>query len=182
MLQSKQLDQRILLHFDAEHIVRIMLGFESLSRLFLPERIIYVQAIELSVESTFSKSGGAMPELLIDLERKKSELLEEIFRLRDFRAGSITALIRRCGKATCRCAQPDDPGHGPNLRLTYKLDGKSYSESLPDQAAVRRARDQISEFRKFQRLCHDFVEVNAKICRLRPGGTLDRQRRHRDTA
>jgi hypothetical protein len=123
-----------------------------------------------------------MPELLIDLERRKSELLEEIFRLRDFRAGSITALIRRCGKATCRCAQPDDPGHGPNLRLTYKLDGKTYSEALPDQAAVRRAQDQIAEFRKFQRWCHEFVEVNAKICRLRSGGAFNRKQRHRGAA
>jgi len=108
-----------------------------------------------------------MPELLIDLERKKSELLEELLRLRDFRAGSITALVRRCGKPTCRCAQPDDPGHGPNLRLTYKLNGKTYSESLPDQAAVRKAQTEIAEFRKFQRLVKAVTEVNTQICRLR---------------
>jgi uncharacterized protein DUF6788 len=108
-----------------------------------------------------------MPELLIDLEHKRSELLEEISQLRDFRAGSITALVRRCGKPTCRCAQPDDPGHGPNLRLTYKLDGKTYSESLPDQAAIRRAQAQITEFRKFQRLIKAVIEVNTEICRLR---------------
>jgi hypothetical protein len=115
-----------------------------------------------------------MPELLIDLEHKRSELLEEILRLRDFRAGSITALVRRCGKPTCRCAQADDPGHGPNLRLTYKLNGKTYSEALPDQAAVSKAQAQIAEFRKFQRLVKAVIEVNTKICRLRstsPPGT-----------
>lgn len=108
-----------------------------------------------------------MPELLADLERRRSELLEEFSRLGNFRAGSITALTRRCGKPGCRCSRPDDPGHGPNLRLTYKLNGKTYSGSLPNQAAVREAEKEIAEFRKFQQLIRAFVEVNAKICRLR---------------
>jgi hypothetical protein len=112
-----------------------------------------------------------MPELLIDLQRKKSELIEEISRLRDFRAGSITPLVRRCGKPTCRCAQTGDPGHGPNLRLTYKLDGKTHSESLLDQAALRKAQAEIAEFRKFQGLVKALVEVNTKICRLRSSRT-----------
>jgi len=108
-----------------------------------------------------------MPELLADLERRRSELLEDLARLGNFRAGSITALTRRCGKPGCRCSQPDDPGHGPNLRLTYKLNGKTQSESLPDQTSVRKAQGEIAEFRKFQKWSRDFTEVNAKICRLR---------------
>jgi uncharacterized protein DUF6788 len=108
-----------------------------------------------------------MPERLVDLERRRSQLFQELAQLGDFRAGSITALVRRCGKPSCRCSQPDDPGHGPNLRLTYKLNGKTRSESLPNQAAVHKAQEQIDEFRKFQLWSREFVEVNAKICRLR---------------
>jgi hypothetical protein len=107
-----------------------------------------------------------MAEQLADLERKRSELLEELSRVGNFRSGSITALTRRCGKPGCRCAQPDDPGHGPNLRLTYKLNGKTHSESLPNQAAIRKAQGEIAEFRRFQELSRDLVEVNARICRL----------------
>ncbi|SPF44192.1 hypothetical protein SBA4_3180015 [Candidatus Sulfopaludibacter sp. SbA4] len=33
--------------------------------------------------------------------------------------GSIVRAVWRCGKPFCHCAQPDDPGHGPNLRLTW---------------------------------------------------------------
>jgi hypothetical protein len=113
-----------------------------------------------------------MPDTMVELERTKARLLEKISRLQDFRAGSVTLLIRRCGKPTCRCAQPGDPGHGPNLRLTYKLDGKTHTESLPDRASVRKARAEISEFRKFQRLVKDFVEVNARICLLRSPRTV----------
>jgi hypothetical protein len=108
-----------------------------------------------------------MPESLAGLQRVRSELLEDISELKDFRAGSISALTRRCGKPGCRCSKPDDPGHGPNLRLTYKRNGKTYSESLPNQDAIRKAEKEIAEFRKFQRLIRAFVDVNAKICYLR---------------
>jgi hypothetical protein len=60
------------------------------------------------------------------------------------------------------------PGHGPNLRLTYKAHGKSVTESLADQAAVRKAEREIAEFRKLQELHKQFVSINAQICRLRP--------------
>ena len=75
-------------------------------------------------------------------------------------------LVRPCGKPNCRCSQAGDPGHGPNLRLTYKADGKTRSESLPDRRSVQKAEGEIAEFRKFQRLSREFVAVNAKICAL----------------
>jgi hypothetical protein len=144
-----------------------MYALPNLSRLFLhAERTKYAQLTNLHVASTLSYSRVTMPELLADLKRRRSELLEELSRLGNFRAGSITALTRRCGKPGCRCSQPDDPGHGPNLRLTYKLNGKTHSESLPDQTSIRKAQAEIAEFREFQQWARDFIEVNAKICRL----------------
>ena len=88
--------------------------------------------------------------------------------LGDLRCGSITSTTGRCGKPTCHCHQRNDPGHGPNLRLTYKVAGKTATESLPDQAATRKAEREIAEFRKLQALHKEFVEVNAQICQLRP--------------
>jgi len=111
-----------------------------------------------------------MPNTVVQLERKRAKVLEGLSQLGYFRAGSITALVRRCGRLVCRCSQPDDPGHGPNLRMTYKINGKTYSESLPSQEAVRKAQSEIAEFRKFQRLSRDFIRINAMICRLRSSG------------
>jgi hypothetical protein len=54
------------------------------------------------------------------------------------------------------------------MRLTCKLDGTAVSERLPDGAAARRTARGVGELRNFQRLAHEFVEVNAGICRLRP--------------
>ena len=95
-------------------------------------------------------------------------MLRHITELGDFQPGSITSATRRCGKPTCHCAKPDDPGHGPHFQLTQKVDGKTATQNLPSPAAVRKAEREIAEFRKFQTLTGELVDVNRKICRLRP--------------
>ena len=109
-----------------------------------------------------------MPQSLVDLQQERAKLITEISRLQDLRPGCISGIVRRCGKPTCHCAQPGDPGHGPTLRLTYKAEGKTISEALPSPAAVRKAEREIGEFRRYQQISRDFIEVNEKICRLRP--------------
>jgi hypothetical protein len=39
---------------------------------------------------------------------------------------------------------------------------------LPTPAAIHKTEREVAEFRKFQQLSHEFVEVNAEICSLRP--------------
>jgi len=96
------------------------------------------------------------------------KITDRVAALNDLRCGSITSTTGRCGKPNCRCHQPNAPGHGPNLRLTYKLQGKTVTESLPNPAAVRKAEREIEEFRKYQALNKEFLEVNARMCQMRP--------------
>jgi hypothetical protein len=109
-----------------------------------------------------------MPHSLADFEQRRQQIAQQIAQLSDLRAGSITGTSGRCGKPGCRCHQPGQPGHGPNLRLTYKVGGKTVSESLPTPAAIHKAEREVAEFRKFQQLSRQFVETNAEICHLRP--------------
>jgi hypothetical protein len=109
-----------------------------------------------------------MPQSVADLEQRRAKLIAEMSRLDDLRPGCITGMVRRCGKPTCHCAKAGDAGHGPTLRLTYKAEGKTISEALPTPAAVRKAEREIDEFRRYQRISRDFIEVNEQICRLRP--------------
>ncbi|HEX4593300.1 MAG TPA: DUF6788 family protein [Bryobacteraceae bacterium] len=109
-----------------------------------------------------------MSKSIADLELDRSRLITEMAGLQDLRPGSVTGIVRRCGKPTCHCARPGAPGHGPTLRLTYKAEGKTISESLPTPAAIRKAEREIGEFRRYQQISRDFVAVNEKICRLRP--------------
>ena len=102
------------------------------------------------------------------LERRRADIGSQIAALGDLRCGSISPTTGRCGKPNCRCHQPEAPGHGPNLRLTYKLNGKTLTESLSDNDTRRKAERTVAEFRKLQSLHKEFVEVNARICQLRP--------------
>src|SRR5450759_51723 len=102
------------------------------------------------------------------LEQHRAQIVEQIVQLDDVRCGSITPTQGRCGKLNCRCHQPNQPGHGPNLRLTFKVEGKTVTESLPNPAAVNKAEREIAEFRKFQQLRREFLAVSAPICPCRP--------------
>ena len=109
-----------------------------------------------------------MPDILAKLESDRSKLLEGFLRLGDLRPGSITAVVRRCGKPTCHCAKPNDPGHDPQLRLTRRVAGKTITETFPNPGALRKAQQEVAEFHRFQELSEDLVGINEKICALRP--------------
>ncbi len=109
-----------------------------------------------------------MSHSLAECEQRRKAITQQIAELGDLRAGSITSTSGRCGKPGCRCHQPGQTVHGPNLRLTYKVDAKTVSESLPTPAAIHKAEREVVEFRKFQQLSREFVDTNAEICRLRP--------------
>ncbi len=108
-----------------------------------------------------------MTQPLPRLESRRSELLLALTHLHDMRPGSIVGAVWRCGKSNCHCARTDDPGH-TKLRLTHKTRGKTVTEALPSLAAVRKAEQEIAEFRKYQQLCQELVEVSEQICRQRP--------------
>src|SRR3974390_2085583 len=105
--------------------------------------------------------------MLDTLEADRSKLLEEFLRLGDLRPGSITAVVRRCGKPSCHCAKPNDPGHDPQFRLTRRVAGKTVTETFPNPAAFRKAQQEVAEFHRLQKLSEDLVSINQQICQLR---------------
>jgi hypothetical protein len=105
---------------------------------------------------------------LEDLEQQRSAIVHQLTDLGDFRPGSITTTSGRCGKPNCRCHRPNQPPHGPTDRLTYKVQGKTVSESLPNPAALAKAEREVAEFRNYQQLSQQLVEINTRICALRP--------------
>jgi hypothetical protein len=109
-----------------------------------------------------------MSDSLAQLEAQRTELLHRLATLGDFRRGSITTTAGKCGKPTCHCARRDDPGHGPNFRLTRKVQGKTITESFDSPAVLRKAQQEVETFHRFQELCGQIIEVSEKICTLRP--------------
>lgn len=109
-----------------------------------------------------------MSESLAALEQHRSRILTQILELGDFRSGSITTISGRCGKSNCRCHLPNQPGHGPNFRLTRKVDGKTVSETFSTAAELRKAQREVEAYHRFRQLSQELLEVSERICRARP--------------
>lgn len=109
-----------------------------------------------------------MTDPLPELEKHRADLLAQFSQLADFRPGSITATQGRCGNPNCHCHKPSEAGHGPNLRLTYKVAGKTITESFATPAAQRKAQREVVEFARYRELSRAFIDVNTQICQARP--------------
>jgi hypothetical protein len=96
-----------------------------------------------------------MSQSLPVLEAKRSGILQQLVAVGDLRPGSISAVVRRCGKPSCHCAKPNDPGHDPQFGLMRKVNGKSVAESFAIPAGFCKAQREVAEFHRLQSpRCH----------------------------
>ena len=109
-----------------------------------------------------------MPETLEALERHRTKLYEQLQVVGDFRPGTISVNFRKCGKNNCACAGKGHPGHGPQYLWNTTQRGQSRAQNLRMGPALEKVRKELAAHKIFLGLCQQLVEVNEKICRLRP--------------
>ena len=109
-----------------------------------------------------------MPDSLADLEARRADIQWQIAQLGDMRSGSITGTGGRCGNPNCHCHQAGDPGHGPYYRLTRKVNGKTVTETFSSPASLAKAQREVAECQRFRELGDQLLEVNERVCQLRP--------------
>jgi hypothetical protein len=114
-----------------------------------------------------------MRETLETLEKKRTELYQKVEALGDFRRGTISANYRKCGKNNCVCAKPGHPGHGPQYLWNTTIKGKSYAKNLKLGPELQKYMEETDNYRAFLRLSEELVEVNERICQLRPVEELE---------
>jgi Family of unknown function (DUF6788) len=105
---------------------------------------------------------------LADLERKRGNFYKQLEEVEDFRRGTISVTYRKCGKKNCACAQEGHPGHGPQYLWNTTIKGKSYAKNLKPGPEMEKYREEIANRQLFQKLCNEIVEVNERICDIRP--------------
>ena len=110
----------------------------------------------------------AMMSVLADLERKRESLYKQLQETGDFRRGIISVTYRKCGKKNCACAQEGHPGHGPQHLWNTTIKGKSYAKSLKLGPEMEKYLEEIANHQRFVKLCEEIVELNEKICDMRP--------------
>ena len=100
-----------------------------------------------------------------ELRRRRDSLLGEFAAVGDLRPGSLVKMRRKCGKPTCHCARPGDPGH-PGWALMRRVGGKTVTRGVP-RAALEETRAQIAEHKRFKMLSRRLVEASEELCRAR---------------
>jgi hypothetical protein len=102
------------------------------------------------------------------LESMRKSLHKKLERLGDFRRGTISVNYRKCGKNNCACAKSGHPGHGPQYLWSTTIKGKSYAKNLTLGPELQKYMDEIGNYRRFLKLCEEIVQLNEKLCDLRP--------------
>ena len=109
-----------------------------------------------------------MTPTLLGLEQQREQLYKELSATGDFRRGIISVIYRKCGKKNCACAREGHPGHGPQHLWNTTIKGKSYAKSVKVGPELKKYVEEIDHHRRFVKLCEQLVEVNERICDLRP--------------
>lgn len=108
-----------------------------------------------------------MSETVETLELKRKELFRRLTRLGDFRRGSVSEVRRKCGKKNCACAQPTHPGH-PRYLWSTTRSNKSEALNLRPGPEMEKVVGEVDSYKQFLELMRELIEVNEKICQLRP--------------
>jgi hypothetical protein len=114
-----------------------------------------------------------MEETLKLLEEKRKSLYKKIEELGDFRRGTISVNYRKCGKENCICTRSGHPGHGPQYLWSTTVKGKSYAKNLRFGPELQKYVKETATYRRFVEVCNELVEVNEKVCDVRPVAAVE---------
>ena len=111
-----------------------------------------------------------MPDTLESLQAQRARLYQELPQIGDLRRGSIAANYRCCGKPGCVCNDDEHPGHGPQYLLMTKVEGRSRAKNLKPGPELQKVQQEVANHQKLRERIRQIIEVNEKICDLRPIG------------
>lgn len=114
-----------------------------------------------------------MEKALEEMETQRSGIYRQMEELGDFRPGIISVNFRKCGKKNCVCHQKSHPGHGPQYLWNATRKGKSLAQNLHLGPELDKVQKETEVYKRFNCLCKELVDVNEKICRLRPTPTVE---------
>jgi len=110
------------------------------------------------------------------LEELRSLVLDRIGAVPQFRRGSLQVGYRKCGRPTCRCARPDERGHGPRGLWTRTVKGSGSRGQYIPVEQIDQVRAELDGYAQFADLVDDYVEINEALCRARVGPAGSRKR------
>lgn len=101
-------------------------------------------------------------EKLLILEKRRRELLEELFSITEMVQGSFCLIYVKCGRASCRCNRGQ---LHPHYRMSMRREGKQLSRAVPkeERTWITEATD---NYRRYRRIMKAIKVVEAQIGEL----------------
>ena len=100
------------------------------------------------------------------IEKQIQRIKKELTELGELRPGSLSKQHNVCGKASCRCKDPEHPKrHGPYYQVSYGRKGKSSSafvrlESLAD------VKKQLANYKRLKELVNRWIDLGLEHAQL----------------
>jgi hypothetical protein len=100
------------------------------------------------------------------IEKQIQRIKKELTELGELRPGSLSKQYNVCGKASCRCKDPEHPKrHGPYYQVSYGRKGKSSSafvrpESLAD------VEKQLANYKRLKELVNRWIDLGLEHAQL----------------
>lgn len=101
-------------------------------------------------------------------EKRIRQVKDTLYNLGPMLPGSISTQWNVCGKAGCKCKDPQRPQkHGPYYQLSFTVEGKSSSVFIKKDV-LPAVRSSIKRYKQFRKLNNTLV--NAYVQWVRNGG------------
>lgn len=105
--------------------------------------------------------------LITKLELRIDEIKSEISKIGEMRTGSLSEQYNVCGKAACKCKDPDSPQkHGPYYQLSYTRYRKSTTEFVRKEDLVQ-VRKQLEAYKLFMELKDEWIDISIQLAKVR---------------
>lgn len=102
-----------------------------------------------------------------DLEQRIQQIKAELATLGEMRPGSLSKQYNVCGKANCRCKDPEHPQrHGPYYQLSWIHRGKSSTQFIR-RPLLPQVRAQIATYNQFRKLTEEWVNLALRLAQAR---------------
>ena len=101
------------------------------------------------------------------LEKKIQTLKAHLLELGPMRPGSLSPQYNVCGKAGCRCKDPQNPRrHGPYFQLNYVYQGKKKSQFIRREN-LKAVRAELATYKKFRKLTDQWIGLALQAAQIR---------------
>ena len=107
-----------------------------------------------------------------NIEKKIQTLKAQLLELGPMRPGSLSPQYNVCGKAGCRCKEPQNPRrHGPYFQLNYVYQGKKKSQFIRREN-LKVVRAELATYKKFRKLTDQWIGLALQAAELRLKSTI----------